>query len=55
MKHIVLDDEEKQLLKEFKAGEWKSVGNLDEVKKDLRKAAKNTMRLLKLGKHPSQL
>lgn len=55
MEYFKPSKEEKQLLKEIKAGEWKSVSNLVEVKKDLIKASKNTIRLFKLGKHPSQL
>lgn len=55
MKKFKLDNEEKQFLKEFKAGEWKRIENFEEEKKRIIKIAKYTQKLLKLGKHPSQL
>lgn len=39
-----LNKEEKELLKSFEAGEWKSVGNLEKRKVQLRDNAKATLR-----------
>lgn len=39
-----LKKEEKELLKSFEAGEWKSVGNLEKRKGQLRDNAKATLR-----------
>lgn len=54
MKKLKLDKEEKQFLKEFKAGEWKRIENFEKEKKRYAKIAKYTLKLLKLGKHSSQ-
>ena len=54
IKFVKLDEEEKQFLKEFKAGEWKRIENFEEEKKRFAKIAKYTLEQLKLGKHPSQ-
>lgn len=43
MKKIILTDEEKQILKEVEAGEWKSVKNLAKVKKEMQLAAEYTL------------
>lgn len=43
MKYYELTKEEKQLLKEIEAGEWKSVKNFEKVKKQLMQAARYTL------------
>jgi predicted DNA binding CopG/RHH family protein len=42
-KYFELDKEEKELLESFEKGEWKSVPDLAEVKKLLKKYAGNTL------------
>lgn len=39
-----LDAEEKDWLESFERGEWKTVDNLEEVRKELQEAARNTLR-----------
>ena len=43
MKYYELDKEEKRLLKEVERGEWKHVRNFKKIKKELERAAKNTV------------
>ena len=43
MKYFELDKEEKELLREFEAGEWKSVKNFAKAKKLYEKYARNTL------------
>lgn len=43
MKYFDLDKEEEQLLKEFEAGEWKSIKNFAKAKRLYMQAAKNTL------------
>ncbi len=52
MKDIVLDEKEKQLLKEIEDGEWISVENLQDEVKSLTKSAKYS-KLLKEKKQVS--
>lgn len=43
MKYYELDKEEQKLLEDFEKGEFKSLPNLPERKKELRQYAKNTL------------
>jgi predicted DNA binding CopG/RHH family protein len=43
MKYYELDKEEKQLLKEVEAGEWKRVKNFAKLKKYYQQIARNTL------------
>ncbi|VVA43819.1 Antitoxin [Candidatus Roizmanbacteria bacterium] len=47
MKNYKLDEEEKQILKDYDDGKYKSVDNLDEEIKRAREAAKNTLQKTK--------
>ena len=44
MKNIILDNEEKELLHSFEAGEWESVENLEDEINRHREIARNTLR-----------
>lgn len=43
MKFYKLDPEEQQILKDYNKGKFKSVDNLEDVKKEIEEAAKNTL------------
>lgn len=43
MKYFELDKEEKELLREFEAGEWKSIKNFAKAKKLYEAYARNTL------------
>ncbi len=47
MKHVVLTDEENELLEAIERGEFVSVKNLAQAKKDVIAAAKNTLQKTK--------
>lgn len=47
MKHIKLDQEEKELLASYEAGEWVQVENFEEEKKLAMEAARNTLKKTK--------
>jgi len=44
MKHIVLDNEEKELLHSLETGEWETVKNLEDEIKTHQEIARNTLR-----------
>ncbi|MEK7092521.1 MAG: hypothetical protein AAB907_02760 [Patescibacteria group bacterium] len=54
MKKIILDEEEKEIIKAFREGKMVRVKNFKNEKKRFEKIAKYTQKLLEIRKHPFQ-